>query len=182
MTDHNLRTQVGTTAGRSNPRPPGVNNRILGAFSIFALLVLAGICPQRLDAQAPAQIVGRVEGRDFIVEDASGAPSAGQLPGSVASASLASGSHLDVRSGQARILLDGGGEIVICGAARLQLLKAQGALTVALDYGTLHVNVAGSEPIAIFTPLVLATPVSIGAGARETTIGLESTGQMCLRS
>ena len=49
---------------------------------------------------------------------------------------IASGSRLIVRSGQARITLNGGGEIIICGAARLQLLKSQDAMTIALDLGT----------------------------------------------
>jgi hypothetical protein len=99
----------------------------------------------------------------------------------LAAALLPGGSHLDVRSGQARIFLNDGGEIIICGAARLQLLKSQGALTVALDYGTLHIKIAGEEPLSIFTPLIVATPVIIGGGSREIIIGLEQSGKMCLR-
>ena len=87
-----------------------------------------------------------------------------------------------MRSGQARILLEGGGDILICGAAELQLLKAQGAITIALDHGTLRVHIKKSDPVSIFTPLVLATTVAIGGGERDVTIGLEQTGEMCVRA
>ncbi len=119
-----------------------------------------------------------MEGHDFLVEDASGAP----VPPGDLSELLTSGNRLVVHSGQARILLEGGGDVVICGAAQLQVLKAQGAVTIALDFGTLRVHVKGAAPISIFSPLVLATPVSIGGGEREITLGLEQNGQMCLRA
>lgn len=153
-----------------------------GAFSLFTLLAFSAVSPSLLPAQSAPQIVGRVEGRDFVIEDSSSAAPIPQDLTAGSSAVLASGRHLAVRSGQARILLNGGGEIVICGPARLQLLESQGSLTVALDYGTLHINVASAEHITIFTPLVVATPVSVGGDAREATIGLALTGEMCIRA
>jgi hypothetical protein len=174
-------TRFNKITGPLNRRPPGTRGVLLGVFSLFAVLALVTLPPLQLRAQAPAQIVGRVEGRDFVIEQPSGAPPAPMDSSKLAAALLPSGSHLDVRSGQARIFLNDGGEIIICGAARLQLLKAQGALTVALDYGTLHIKIAGEEPLTIFTPLIVATPVIIGGGSREIIIGLEQSGKMCLR-
>ncbi len=182
MTKHYLGYRACTPSRGSHPRVRRSLGLILGALPILAVMVCSAICSSQLLAQAPPQIVGRVEGRDFTVENPPGAPpNSGDLSKSI-SASLTSGNYLDVRSGQARIFLDGGGQIAVCGPARLQLLKSQGALTVALDYGSVHINIAGEDPITIFTPLIVATPVTIGGGAREATIGLDQSGQMCLRS
>lgn len=149
-----------------------------GALLAFVLLMFALAAPARLGAQVLPEVAGRVEGSDFTIESMAGLPpAAGE-----AAKLLTNGSHLVVRSGHARISLAGGGEIEICGPARLQVLKSNGGLTIALDFGTLHLDVEGAQPISIFTPLVLATPVGIGGGEREATIGLENSGQMCLRA
>jgi hypothetical protein len=129
-------------------------------------------------AQTTRELVGRVEGHDFVVENSIGEP----VPPGEQAERLSSGNRLVVRSGQARIILAGGGDILICGAAQLDVLKAQGAITIALDHGTLRVHVKQSEPVAVFTPLVLATTVAIGGGERDVTVGLEQTGQMCIRA
>jgi hypothetical protein len=143
----------------------------------LVLLVLALVASSSLSAQTPPEVVGHVDGQNFKIE----APQSG--PATIGPADvLTSGSRLIARAGQTRVSLNGGGEIIICGAARLQLLKSQGALTVALDYGTLRVRIEGAESVAVFTPLVTATPVAIGGGERDTTIGLEQNGQMCLRA
>jgi hypothetical protein len=149
--------------------------RFFRAAPVFALLAFGAT---GIHAQTSHEIVGHVEGRDFTVENAAGTVAgAGELAGI-----LTSGARLVVRSGQARILLEGGGDVVICGAAELQVLKAQGSLTIALDYGTLRVHVKKSDPVSVFTPLVLATTVSIGEGERDVTVGLEQTGLMCVRA
>jgi hypothetical protein len=148
------------------------------SLTLLASMAVALLAPTRLGAQLPPEIVGRVEGSDFRIEAQPGMPT----PALDAANVLTSGSRLTVRSGQVRILLNGGGEIFICGAARLQLLKSQGALTIALDFGTVRVRVSDAGSVAVFTPLVTATPISIGGGDRDTTVGLEQNGQMCLRS
>ena len=143
-----------------------------------AFLALAIAAPFHFSAaQLSPEIIGRVEGLDFSVDPAPGAP---QVAGD-ASNQLTSGSRIVVRSGQARIILQDGAEILICGAARLQLLKSGEAMTVALDYGTLRVHVESASPIAIYTPQVIATTVAVG-GARDATIGLDQDGHMCIRS
>jgi hypothetical protein len=129
-------------------------------------------------AQGNRELVGRVEGHDFVVENSIGEP----VPAGELAEHLSSGNRLVVRSGQARIILEGGGDILICGAAQLELLKAQGAITIALDHGTLRVHVRKSDPVSVFTPLVLATTVAIGGGERDVTVGLETTGEMCIRA
>lgn len=145
--------------------------------AVATLAFLSVIAPE-LSAQTTGEFVGRVEGHDFVIEDPSGNP----VPRGDLSELLSSGNHLMVRSGQARILLEGGGDILICGAAQLQVLKLQGAITIALDYGTIRVHEKKTDPVSVFTPLVLATTVSIGGGERDATIGLEQSGQMCIRA
>jgi hypothetical protein len=141
----------------------------------LALLISAAA---EIRAQSASELVGRVEGHDFVVENSIGEP----VPAGELAEHLSSGNRLVVRSGQARIILEGGGDILICGAAQLELLKAQGAITIALDHGTLRVHVRKSDPVSVFTPLVLATTVSIGGGERDVTVGLEPSGEMCIRA
>ena len=129
-------------------------------------------------AQTTRELVGRVEGHDFVVENSIGEP----VPAGEQANVLSSGSRQVVRSGQASILLEGGGDILICGAAQIDLLKSQGSITIALNHGTLRVHVKKSDPVAVFTPLVLATTVAIGGGERDVTVGLEQSGQMCIRA
>jgi hypothetical protein len=143
-----------------------------------AFLALAIATPLYLfAAQIPPEIIGRVEGLDFAVELPPGAP---PLTGEAAN-QLTSGSRIVVRSGQARITLLDGGEILICGAARLQLLKSRDMLTIALDYGTVRMHEEGASPLAVYTPQVIATTLAVG-GARDATIGLDQDGRMCIRA
>ncbi|HEV3219003.1 MAG TPA: hypothetical protein VGZ48_04485 [Candidatus Acidoferrales bacterium] len=146
---------------------------ICGAFLAFAISAPIHFSA----AQLSPEIIGRVEGLDFTVEPSPGAPP----PAADAANQLTSGSRIIVRSGQARIVLQDGAEILICGAARLQLLKSGEAITVALDYGTLRVHVESASPVAIYTPQVIATTVAVG-GARDATIGLDQDGRMCIRA
>ncbi len=152
--------------------------QIRSSLCAIATLVFLSVIAPTLRAQITGEFVGRVEGHDFVVEDPSGIP----VPRGDLSELLSSGNHLIVRSGQARILLDGGGDILICGAAQLQVLKSQGAITIALDYGTIRVHEKKTDPISVFTPLVVATTVAVGGGERDATIGLEQSGQMCIRA
>jgi len=147
-------------------------------FRAAVVLALTFSAAGQIHAQGTRELVGRVEGHDFVVENSIGEP----LPPGELAERLSSGNRLVVRSGQARIILEGGGDILICGAAQLELLKAQGAITIALDHGTLRVHVKKSDPVSVFTPLVLATTVAIGGGERDVTVGLGPTGEMCIRA
>src|SRR5262249_42029717 len=90
-----------------------------------------------------------------------------------------SGSEVTVRSGQARIVLAGGGEIAICGPAHFSLLKSGDAVTVALDYGRVHPTVSGAAQVTVFTPEVVATAVAINQEERDLTVGLSREGALC---
>lgn len=95
---------------------------------------------------------------------------------------LRSGSYVRVDSGSAQINLVEGGKISICGPAHLSLLKSGGALTIALDTGTVRVHIEGSLPVTIYTPLILAKPISIGDGPEDLLVGFDSIEVMCLRA
>ncbi len=162
----------------SAPRSPGVFARKAHAAWFLAAILICFLATPGISAQISPEIVGRIEGQNFTVEP----PAGSSPPEGSAGNILVSGSRVNVRGGQARITLEGGGEIVICGAAQLELLKSRGAVTVALDYGILHLTTARAEQVSIITPFVLATPVSVGGGALDFTMGLEQDGRMCLHA
>src|SRR5882724_11724986 len=160
---------------RFSGRAPALRSLFFRALPILAFGTFGAI---GIRAQTTREFVGRVTGHDFVVENSLGEP----VPPGEYSDLLSSGNRLVVRSGQTRILLEGGGDILICGAAQLDVLKAQGAITIALNHGTVRVHVKNSEPVTVFTPLVLATTIEIGNGERDITVGLEQTGEMCIRA
>lgn len=145
-----------------------------------AIIFLAGAScvPLRAAQEQAPETVGRLSGDDVAVGGAvSFATESGQ-----STAILASGSEITVRSGQARIQLDEGGEIDICGPAHLSLLKSGGAITLAVDYGRVHPQLNAQVTLTIYTPLIVATPVAIGRQALDVTIGLDQQGQLCALS
>jgi len=93
---------------------------------------------------------------------------------------LASGSEVTVRSGSARIWLDEGGTIDVCGPASFTALKSGGSLTLAISSGRVRVAVDNSLPVTIYSPFIVVTPLAIGGGPRETVVGLEAGGAMCV--
>ena len=95
---------------------------------------------------------------------------------------LRSGSDVQVKSGQAHIDLVEGGNITICGPAHFSVLKSGGALTIALDSGTIHAHVESQPTLTIYTAQIQAHPVSIGGGAQDTLVGLDAAGTMCIRA
>jgi hypothetical protein len=157
---------------------PSTRIRLVRLLLCGAFLALAIAAPLRsYAAQLPPEIIGHVKGLDFTVEPSPGSP---PLTNDAAH-ELTSGSRIVVRSGQARITLEDGGEILICGSARLQLLKSGDVLTIALDYGTVRVHEESASALAVYTPQVIATTVAVG-GARDATVGLDEDGRMCIRA
>jgi hypothetical protein len=77
------------------------------------------------------EVVGRLSGDDVSVTGAIGFESENGRT----TALLASGSDLTLRSGQAKVDLPDGGDIILCGPAHLSILKSGPAITIALDYG-----------------------------------------------
>jgi hypothetical protein len=95
---------------------------------------------------------------------------------------LRSGSDVHVKVGQARIELIEGGHINICGPAHFSVLKSGGALTLALDTGTIHAYLQNEPALSVYTPQIQARPISIGNGPMEILVGLDSAGAMCIRA
>jgi len=109
-------------------------------------------------------------------------PGGGLAPDDPHSILLASGSEITVHSGRARIDLVAGGDISICGPAKLTLLDSGGPTTVALNFGRLNVHLAGDVPLTVFTPTVVAIPLALSEGPRVAIIGLENSGAMCVKA
>jgi hypothetical protein len=126
----------------------------------------------------PGDAIGVIEGEAISVD---GPMTVEVVRGQVKTV-LRSGSDVHVKAGQARIDLVDGGQIMICGPAHFSVLKAGGAITLALDSGTIHAIVGAEVGLNVYTPQIQAHPVSIGNGAEDLLVGLDSAGAMCIRA
>jgi hypothetical protein len=137
------------------------------------------LCPALVRAQeVPPTTVGRIEGNDISVE---GGTAAGRSGAIVApSIFVANGSIITVHSGQARLTLATGGEVDICGPAKLTLLKSGSAITLGLNFGRLRVQPPAAADLRIFAPTIIATPVDISGGPRDATVGLNLDDSLCV--
>jgi hypothetical protein len=145
-------------------------------FVVFALLLFA---PALVRAQqTPPGTIGRIEGADISVDGGTAAAngSAGVTP----SIYVTSGSVITVHSGKAQMMLNGGGQIDICGPAKFTLLQSTDAVTLALSFGRMHVQLSAATTLRIFTPTIIATPIGIGAGPRDITVGLDASDSLCV--
>ena len=125
-----------------------------------------------------APIIGHISGGDFSLEQ----PANAMLPPAAFGTDqpLVSGTRIVVKSGNAHIVLEGGGDIFICESGRMQLLTSGPSLTLALDYGALDLQLNSTSVVAVYTPLIIATPLTVGGGQTETMIGLSQKGDLCL--
>lgn len=139
--------------------------------------VLGGLLAARAD-DPPAGSVGGIEGETITVQG----PMHVEVVGGKVRTVLMSGSDVRVKSGQAVIELVEGGRISICGPAHFSVLKSGSALTLALDSGTIHVHVDSEPALTVYTAQIQAKPISIGGGAQDLLVGLDGSGQMCLRA
>jgi hypothetical protein len=151
------------------------------AIKIVAAALLAAAAALSLrDANSSAQdlpaVIGRIEGDDLEVVTTT--PSG--IETDAGPTVVASGSDVTLRSGHALLMLNAGGEISVCGPAHFKLIKSSGAVTLALDYGRVHPSLETSDGFTIYTPTIVATPIAIGGGRRDTTLGLEQNGEMCV--
>lgn len=161
----------------THPASQQVRSRAsLCRHSILSLLALCWLAFLPLEAQAPLETVGRIEGEDIAVKGAISV----EVENGRSVTMLASSSEVTVRSGQARLVLAEGGEISVCAPAHFSLLKSGGAVTLALDYGKVHARLDHALPLTIYTPLIIATPIAIGNGPRDATLGLDTNGAMCV--
>ncbi len=171
---------VFTTAWPHIPGPRFVS-LLPRALFIFIFVVS---CAHVLRAQQNVAAIGRVEGNDISVESAgasgnSGAPSAG---GQLASFLVSNGNVVTVHVGQARMTLAAGGQVDICGPAKFTVLESGGAITLALNFGRMHVQIPATTSLRIYTPTIIATPLDIGGAVRDINVGLDLNDSLCVVS
>jgi hypothetical protein len=164
------------------PKRPSLSRFARHAAVLAAASVLAGsalLAPAAAGPDnPPTDIVGAIEGETITV---SGAMNVEVVHGQ-AKTVLRSGSDVRVNSGQARIDLVEGGNIVICGPAHFSVLKLAGALTVALDSGIIHAHIAREPALTVYTPQIQAKPVAIGDGPLDVLAGFDAAGALCIRA
>jgi hypothetical protein len=93
---------------------------------------------------------------------------------------VANGGVVVVHSGDARMTLFSSGEVDICGPAKFTVLTSGDAITLALNFGRLHVKLPAKTALRIFTPTIIATPIDISGGARDVTVGLNLDDSLCV--
>jgi hypothetical protein len=148
------------------------------AAALSAMVFAANAKAQDAD-QPPPGTVARVEGPEVSVD--SGTALLGTTP-SIPSVYLTNGSIVTVHAGRARMLLLAGGQVDICGPAKLTLLYSAGAVTLALNFGRIHVQLPSTATLRIFTPTIIATPLEISGGTRDITAGLDLNDSLCVRA
>jgi hypothetical protein len=154
----------------------GIDAGVRGSCRVGLLCACLFSASALAQAQYPQGTIGSITGDDLSVERSSGVLS----PTDSRSVLLINGSVITVHSGQARLGLVGGGSIGICGPAKFTLLESQGALTVALAFGSLHIYLQNEVPFSIYTPLTIARPVALSNGLRDATLGLDPSGALCV--
>lgn len=152
-------------------------HRLTPLLPRLLVLLMMGMAPLRAQ-DAPPGTIGRVEGRDISVDG--GTAASGGNATAAPSIFVSSGSVITVHSGQARMVLAAGGEVDICGPAKLTLLQSGGAITVALNFGRVHVILPVTTTLRIFTPTIVATPLEIRGERRDVTIGLDLSDSLCV--
>ncbi len=141
--------------------------------------MLLGAASSRTFAQnSPAQPIGHIEGADVTVNG--GMPAGVATADSPANIYVSNGSTVIVHSGKARLALDGGGVLDICGPAKFTMLTSGNQITVALNFGRLHVELPAHTSLKIFSPTIIATPIDIDGGSRDVTVGLDINDSLCV--
>lgn len=146
-----------------------------GAF----LAALSLLCPLAVRAQnASPAVIGSVEGKD--ISCANGTPQTGGSETAGPRLDVLDGTVVTVHSGQARMTLVVGGEVDICGPAKLTVLLSGDAITLALNFGRVRVALPQNTALRIFTPTIIGTPIDIAGGARDVTVGLSLDDSLCV--
>jgi hypothetical protein len=142
---------------------------------IFTFLLLLPVVSRSQQASLPA--IGRIVGNDISVEGGMpGARNTSTAPNIV----ITNGNVITVHSGEARMVLAVGGEIDICGPAKLTILESGQSITVALDFGHVRAELPASANLRLFTPTIIATPLDIQGAVRDVTLGLELDDSLCV--
>src|SRR3984885_2642484 len=151
---------------------------VLPVLALTAILA----CPQMSRGQQPPPgAVGRVEGMDVSVDNGTTADNSSAAAAAPGSPSFVfSGSVLTVHDGKARLTLLAGGQVDVCGPAKFTLLQSGPSITLALNFGRIHLQLPASTPLRIFTPTMIATPIDIGGASPEITAGLDMNDSLCV--
>lgn len=154
--------------------------RRIVAFAAVSLLSCAALTvPVCARPDEPSfDTVGAIDGEDILV---SGSMKM-EFEHGHAKTILRSGSDVRVKSGQARIELVEGGNIIICGPAHFSVLKSAESLTLALDFGVIHAHIEHQPALTIYTAQIQAKPVAIGEAAQDLLAGIDATGAICIRA
>ncbi len=128
--------------------------------------------------QAPPGTVGRVEGLDVSVDGGTAASTGNSQNGP--SIFVTNGGVITVHSGQARLTLVAGGQVDICGPTKFTVLNSSDAITLALNFGRLRIQLPVATALRVFTPTIIATPLDISGGNRDITVGLELNDSLCV--
>ena len=150
-------------------------------MALFACAIagaLAFPAASRAQDQPPPNAIGKITGPDLTVE--SGAAAGNGLPSSAPSIFVLRGSSITVHSGQAQMTLFSGGTLDICGPAKFTVLESAGSVTVALNFGKIRVQLPAERALKIYTPTIIATPLEIGGGLRDVTVGLDLQDSLCV--
>lgn len=173
MADASVRDSSADNAATWRKWRTSARGLLLGAL-LFAM-------PRLLPAQAiPPGIVGEIQGADVSVSG--GVAARGANPNAAAGIYVVNGSEVTVHSGQARMTLFADGEIDFCGPAKFTPLQSGDAITVALNFGQMHIHVSAGTALRVFTPTVIASPISIGGGERDATFGLSLDDSLCVHA
>jgi hypothetical protein len=149
------------------------------AAAFSAMLVAAAIFPAvARGQQAPPGTVGRVEGLDVSVDGGTAASTGNSQNGP--SIFVTNGGVITVHSGQARLTLVAGGQVDICGPTKFTVLNSSDAITLALNFGRLRIQLPATTALRVFTPTIIATPLDISGGNRDITVGLELNDSLCV--
>jgi hypothetical protein len=137
---------------------------------IAPLLGIILLCAVSGRAQQVPTPIGNIEGADISL--AASGSAAVTRTNSDAPIEVANGGVVTVRTGQARLVLTAGGELDICGPAKFSLVESGEDITVALDLGTVRVQLPASTSLRVFTPDAIATLLDIHGAPRDATVAL----------
>ncbi len=150
--------------------------RLLTGLLLGILLLGPGVA--QAQQPPPPSAVARVEGSDISIE--SGTAAANGTATAAPSIYVANGGVVTVHSGPARMTLFAGGEVDICGPAKLTVLQSSGAITLALNFGRVRVQLPANVSLRVFTPSMVATPLEITGGTRDISVGLSLDDSLCV--
>ena len=130
------------------------------AVVFLAFVTLLASAPVSRGQQTPPGAIGRVEGNDVSVDNGMTGdnPSGRAAPGSTSF--VFNGSVLTVHDGKGRLMLVAGGQVDICGPAKFTLLQSGPSITLALNFGRVHLQLPASTPLRIFTPTIIEIAIA----------------------